>query len=109
MSARSKVTVAVAAALLMVGIATMAAAQPSGDGLDDQRPVAPGGMMRLDVENMSDWMDQMHADPDRMLELHDEMAARYPEMQAHMDELGRAPRRDGKVGAHCSGSVSSAG
>ena len=103
MSTRSRILVAVAAVLIVVGAAGMAVAQPTGGPADDDRPVTPGwmagggsgaggmmagaremmagagGMTGVDADQMQAWMDEMHADD--------------AEMQAWMDEMHADPER----------------
>ena len=115
MFARPWIAALVVAALLAVGVAGMAMAQTAGDGPEGRRLVQPGWMMgggpggmmnggaaaggmmadhpaMMGVDDdMVAWMEEMHADPGRMQELHDEMAADHPQMQGHMNESGMCP------------------
>lgn len=100
----------VLAALLVVGVASVALAAPSQPMMED--PPRWGmmdgtdRMMPGDQAQGRDWHDEMHADSERMGQRHDEIHAAYPQMQRHMDGQGRQGP-DGSAGSHCSGAVSS--
>jgi hypothetical protein len=85
------IAITAAAAVAVVGIAGIAVAAP-GPGWESgaqDRATADAPMWRD--------MERMHGDAERFDEHRARMTDRYPEMEAHMDELGMRPGDKGAM------------